>query len=554
MSAGYVHVKVGGTPLVDTALDAVTVTQELNNHWWCRIECRHTGDQRLLGNTVAGAGTNYNVEDWLGKDLQIVSYDQFFTEHVLFDGFVLEVELEYQLHGSYRAQVTGVSKSYKMDLTPRHAYYLEKSLSSIAQLLADNTQLDCAVTCKDRRALNYVQWGESDFQFLRRLVDDHQCWMRPSEKGIEIFDSFQPGTRVTWRGESGENGLLSFSVKGKLAQPSFNGAHYNPHLMMSKIYKEVQTDPEFFGSVEPLVEAVKKASKETLPPGYLQDRSRAVTLDDYEQELKMESVRSIGGSVSGRGTSRNREIRPGNMLEISGVLDARGSYGVTRVVHTWTPKGYHNEFTCTPWKNYMDPVLPAPKPWTGVVPARVVEHNDPKKMGRIKVQYFWQEGGPAHWARMLTPHAGGDRGFMFMPEKGDEVAVAFEEGDPERPVILGALWNGVDTAPRQGFWGNEDIEANDVKRIVTKSGNRIQMVDKKGKESIVLATPGSIRVALINNAAETGRETLLLESSAGDIIFNAPNGRVHFCCKQFSREVGGSSEPSPAPPKTSKSG
>ncbi len=52
--------------------------------------------------------------------------------------------------------------------------------------------------------------------------------------------------------------------------------------------------------------------------------------------------------------------------------------------------------------------------------------------------------------------------------------VTFEDGDPERPVILGCVWNGVDTAPTEDFWGGE-YGPNDVKRIVTKSGNRIQM-------------------------------------------------------------------------------
>ena len=46
----------------------------------------------------------------------------------------------------------------------------------------------------------------------------------------------------------------------------------------------------------------------------------------------------------------------------------------------------------------------------------------------------------------------------------------FEDGDPERPVILGSVWNGVQQAPRHGYYG-EDIPNNDVKRIVTKSGN-----------------------------------------------------------------------------------
>ena len=49
-------------------------------------------------------------------------------------------------------------------------------------------------------------------------------------------------------------------------------------------------------------------------------------------------------------------------------------------------------------------------------------------------------------------------GFMFMPEKGDEVLVAFEHGDPERPYIVGALWNGADSAPRRGFWEGGGVE------------------------------------------------------------------------------------------------
>ena len=242
--------------------------------------------------------------------------------------------------------------------------------------------------------------------------------------------------------------------------------------------------------------------------------------------------------MAGCGTSRNPELCPGNTVTIVGVLDALGTYGVTRVEHHWTPQGYHNEFHCTPWKNYTDPQPPQFKPWLGLVPARVVEHNDPKKMGRIKVQYFWQEDGPAHTPRMMTPHAGADRGFMFMPEVGDEVLVAFEEGDPERPYVLGCVWNGVDVVPRAAF-RKDDIAPNEVKRIVTKSGNRLQMVDTPGKESIVLSTPNSLKISLVEDGGSpTGRETLLLNSDAGDIILNAPNGRIHFHCKFFSREVG----------------
>jgi len=137
----------------------------------------------------------------------------------------------------------------------------------------------------------------------------------------------------------------------------------------------------------------------------------------------------------------------------------------------------------------------------------------------------------------MTPHAGSDRGFYFIPEIGDEVVVAFTDGDPERPVILGSLWNGVDKAPTEEFWGGEYAK-NDVKRIVTKSGHRIQIVDKEGKESISIATPNHLRISLIEKTDETNRSMITLHSDNGDIFLSAPSGRIHFHSKYFSREVG----------------
>ena len=214
--------------------------------------------------------------------------------------------------------------------------------------------------------------------------------------------------------------------------------------------------------------------------------------------------------------------------------------------------GYRNEFTATPWMDYTSAAPPEPKRLTGVVLARVVNHNDPRSMGRVQIQYDWMAGAATAWARMVTPHAGGGRGFMFMPEQGDEVLVAFEHGDPERPYIVGALWNGVDSAPRQGFWEDEGTEAvgadavpvakdvarNDVKRLMTKSGHRMQFVDVAGKESIVIATPGGQTIQLIDSCAETGGRKMLCLNSPGDIFLNAPDGRVHVRSKFFSKEVG----------------
>ena len=546
MATSYLNLQVGGQLVTDMILNQVAVEQELNRHWWCRIQCRHLEDQRFPGilQGVAGQQSIIKVEEWLGKDLQVLAIENG-GQQVIFDGFVLEVELVYELSGAYTAVIRGVTKSYKMDVTPRHEYYAEKKLKDVAEQLAQNAGLKATVQCQDKRALNYVQSGESDFEFLRRLVDDHGGWMRPSKDGIEIYDSFQQGTKVKWQKASEANALLSFSLKGRLASPSFNGAHYHFHKMQSEVYQGVSEEPQFFDSAGHLVDAVKKASKDAIPAGYLHQRNRVVTLDEYKDLLKKESVRSLGSSITGSGQTQNREVLPGNTVQVEGTLDADGKYGVTQVTHNWTPNGYTNEFSGTPWKNYTNARQPEMKPWNGLVPARVVDHNDPGKMGRIKVQYFWQEDSTAYWARMVTPHAGADRGFMFMPEVGDEVIVGFEDGDIERPIVLGCLWNGVDQAPRTGFWDKEtdvsknaDLNANEVKRIVTKSGNRLQMVDAKGKEAIVLSTPNSATISLFTKTTETGREAIVLSVDKGDLFFFAPSGRIHFSCQYFTREVG----------------
>lgn len=177
MTPGYLDLKIGGNSVTDVIPGSVSVTQELNRHWWCNIQCRHLEDQR----SGSGQESAMRVEQWLGQDLQVVASE---TGATIFDGFVFDVELLYERSGAYSVMVQGVTKSYKMSVTERHAYYSETKLADMANQLAQNVDLKATVQCSDGRPLNYVQWGESDFDFLRRVADDHSCWIRPSKDGI----------------------------------------------------------------------------------------------------------------------------------------------------------------------------------------------------------------------------------------------------------------------------------------------------------------------------------------------------------------------------------
>ena len=91
------------------------------------------------------------------------------------------------------------------------------------------------------------------------------------------------------------------------------------------------------------------------------------------------------------------------------------------------------------------------------------------------------------WIRIVTPHAGGDKGFHFIPEVNEEVLIGFEGGNAEHPYMLGSLYNG--TGKANAF----ESSANDVKAIRTRSGHTIELNDTDGEEKIkIYDNEGSI--------------------------------------------------------------
>ena len=138
--------------------------------------------------------------------------------------------------------------------------------------------------------------------------------------------------------------------------------------------------------------------------------------------------------------------------------------------------------------------------WHGVYVARVVDNQDPDNQGRVKVALPWSPDtkGEAYetWARVATLMAGKERGTWFVPDPEDEVVVAFEGGDPCRPVVLGSLWNGKDTPAEQM------AQANPKRTILTGAGVRITLDDTQGAVSLLLETPGQQRVRLDDTPAE----------------------------------------------------
>ncbi|MGE8343230.1 MAG: phage baseplate assembly protein V, partial [Flavobacterium sp.] len=174
-------------------------------------------------------------------------------------------------------------------------------------------------------------------------------------------------------------------------------------------------------------------------------------------------------------------------------------------------------------------------------PALVIDNNDPEKMGRIKVEFFWSGwSSKSDWMRVVQPYSGSGKGLYFRPEIGEEVQVSFEGGNAERPYVSGTYYNGkempdfFDDKNRIKGW---KLPFGQLFKFIEKvgiwlsdpSGNEIQL-DEEGKninmtspetvtiraKNIVFEASESITYVAGTNISETAR--LNKTSSIGGIL------------------------------------
>jgi uncharacterized protein involved in type VI secretion and phage assembly len=109
----------------------------------------------------------------------------------------------------------------------------------------------------------------------------------------------------------------------------------------------------------------------------------------------------------------------------------------------------------------------------GVAIAIVTQNKDDEGQCRVKVRYPWHDRpNESYWARLAMPMAGKERGWVLIPEVGDEVVVAFEREDMRFPYVLGALWNGQAKPP----FANDDGK-NDKRALVSRKKHKLLFDD-----------------------------------------------------------------------------
>jgi len=140
----------------------------------------------------------------------------------------------------------------------------------------------------------------------------------------------------------------------------------------------------------------------------------------------------------------------------------------------------------------------------------VTDNKDPEKLLRVKVKIpSLSMQDTTWWVPVVSLGAGKERGWFFLPEVNDEVLVAFEHGDMNRPVIIGALWNGKDKPPE------EQSSGNPKRVLVSRAGSRIEIDDDAN--TIVIKDGGG--KGEITFKADDNK--LTIEAKQGDVVIKA---------------------------------
>ena len=115
--------------------------------------------------------------------------------------------------------------------------------------------------------------------------------------------------------------------------------------------------------------------------------------------------------------------------------------------------------------------------------ATVISNTDPDNQGRVSVKFDWQQSDTTNFIRMMSPDAGGtdqitqNRGYVAIPEVGDQVMVGFVHNHPDRPFVMGGIFHG-----GTGLGGGVN---NHLKSIQTRSGIKVLMNDAEGSVNII---------------------------------------------------------------------
>ena len=282
--------------------------------------------------------------------------------------------------------------------------------------------------------------------------------------------------------------------------------------------------------------ALPRVSNETELINYMGRKQAAETAETHYITAESQVPTLRVGSVVSLYSSFLERV--GNLSE-----ESLGNFIIIEITHEVSQGSYYkNRFKAIP---ATIKAMPSPKvrmPLAETQMATVLSNADPEGKGRVRVRMNWQtDGMQTGWVRVMTPDGGSssdvksNRGFVFIPEVGDQVLLGFRHGDPARPYVMGSLFNGTT--------GGGGGQGNKCKSLTTRSGSSLKLDDSAG--SVTLHDKGGVSM----NFDGAGNQSLNAASKAttsvgkggSSVLTMDSSGNIDLSGKtQITLTVGGS--------------
>ncbi|MCK5210310.1 MAG: type VI secretion system tip protein VgrG [Cyclobacteriaceae bacterium] len=366
---------------------------------------------------------------------------------------------------------------------------------------------------KDARLPYVVQYNESRYDFIRRLATRYGEWF--FYDGAQLFFGKLPDNKTDLKLGTDLTDF-SFSIRMNPLKFKYVGYDYTSA-------KALETASAKSGGKDNLNEyggfAHDKSAKQYTQQSTLFYNHLNVPDNNYTKELDHvvgleEGASALNMSVM-QGSSQNPQLKLGTKVNIKALKVGQdgdvdyGEYIITSLSHTCdNTMNYQNNFEGIPAEAKIpDYTNSHAIPYCETQSAIVKDNNDPDKLGRVKVNFFWQGNNLlSPWLRIANTYAGKEAGFYFIPEVDDEVLVGFEEGNAEKPYVIGSMYHGKNKP--EPAWPDRN---NSFKGILTKSKLKIEFDDKKKMTTI--ETPGGNKIVL----SDDGKSILFQDQNQNKI-------------------------------------
>ncbi|TPN88923.1 type VI secretion system Vgr family protein [Aquimarina algicola] len=459
---------------------SLKLVQEIDAHHDLEIVCRTDVVEKLSEELIGES------KDYLGGIITIqIGANKGFGgyKELEFKGVVTKVKATKGFDRSSGDLVTiyGKSPSVLADDGSHYASFNDFGLAEILNQTFqgyDKGKLETAFSPVSSDTIHYsVQHNQSAFSYASRLAAYHNEWFYYDGKALIFGSPGEEETTLTYGVD-----LRDFSLELSSLPNSFD--YFTNDYLTDELHQKSSTEVAipadgYHGFADQKSKELYAKQTQVYHNLY-SDTSLKQRLDTQVEEY----TKSVAmQQVIAKGSSDNPGVNLGEIISIKGY----GKYRIIKVTHTNTESGvYKNSFEAVDANFTAYPKMDIqlyPKSETQV--ATVMENVDPDGLSRIRVQFPWQKphGELTPWLRVVSPHAGGEKGFHFIPEKGEEVLVGFEGGNAERPYIMGSLYTG--TAQPGAFQSS----ANDIKAIQSRSGNKMILDDNVG--SMLLTDKGT---------------------------------------------------------------